>query len=195
MEGTRRQFVFQTLGIIGGTMVAGDSFPLLSEAAKRKQILRVAIERDIETLRPELSSGDTVNLLRRLIYTTPIIWGTKSRPDGSLIYDTDRIEMALATAYTVSDDRQLIEFTLRNNAKFANGDPIDAQALKDSYAMHISNRGPGASQLRVSGLPSADRIEVLDAMTLRLSLDRPVAWGSPAMGCITGVVWSTPRKF
>ena len=62
---TRRRFMAQTVGMIGGTMVAGDLFPLLAEAAKRKQILRVAIERDIETLRPELSSGDTVNLLRR----------------------------------------------------------------------------------------------------------------------------------
>ena len=49
-----------------------------SEAAKRKQVLRVAIERDFETLRPELSAGDTANLLRRLIYTTPILWGHNS---------------------------------------------------------------------------------------------------------------------
>src|SRR5918996_2692878 len=113
---TRRRFTFQTVGMIGGTMVAGNLLPLLAEAAKRKQILRVAIERDIETLRPELSSGDTVNLLRRLIYITPILWGTRQRPDGSLIYDADSIETALATAYKVSPDRQLIEFTLRDNA-------------------------------------------------------------------------------
>jgi peptide/nickel transport system substrate-binding protein len=172
---TRRQFVVQTLGVIGGTMVAGDLLPLLAVAAKRKQVLRVAIERDIETLRPELSSGDTVNLLRRLIYITPILWGTKQRPDGSLIYDTDSIEMALATAYKVSDDRQLIEFTLRHDAKFANGDPINAQALKDSYAWLLGAKGSG--QLRVNGIPSADRIEVVDELTVRLHLDRPVAWG------------------
>ena len=68
---TRRRFLFQTLGVIGGTMVTGDLLPLLAAAAQRKQVLRVAIERDIETLRPEISSGDTVNLVRRLIYTTP----------------------------------------------------------------------------------------------------------------------------
>jgi ABC-type transport system substrate-binding protein len=126
--------MFQTLDMIGGTMVAGDLLPLLAEAAKHKQILRVAIARDIETLRPKLSSGDTVNLLRRMIYITPLLWGTKQRPDGSLIYDPQAIEMALATSYKVSEDRQLVEFTLRNNAKFANGDAIDAQAFKASYA-------------------------------------------------------------
>jgi peptide/nickel transport system substrate-binding protein len=174
---TRRQFVFQSLGVIGGTMVAGDLLPLLAAAAKRKQILRVAVDRDFETLRPDFSAGYTNSMLKRLIYTTPVLWGTKSRPDGSLTYDPDTIEGRLVIAHKVSEDRQTIEFTLRPNAKFANGDPIDARALKDSYALHITNRGSGASQLKVSGLPSADRIEVIDDLTLRLSLDRPVAWG------------------
>ena len=45
-EVTWRRFMFQTLGMIGGTMVAGDLLPLLAEAAKRQQVLRVAVERD-----------------------------------------------------------------------------------------------------------------------------------------------------
>src|SRR4030095_12166490 len=99
----------------------------------------------------------------------------QQRPDGSLIYDADSIEMVLATAYKVSEDRQHIEFTLRDKAKFANGDPINAQALKESYAWFLGAKGSG--QLRVNGLPSADRIEVVDDVTVRLHLDRPVAWG------------------
>jgi peptide/nickel transport system substrate-binding protein len=114
-------------------------------------------------------------MLRRLIYTTPILWGTQQRPDGSLIYDPDTLEMVLATAYKLSEDRQTIEFTLRDNAKFANGDPINAQAFKDSYAWFLGAKGSG--QLRVNGLPSPDRIEVVDDVTVRLHLDRPVAWG------------------
>ena len=90
---TRRRFLFQTLGVIGGATVSGPLLPLLAEAAKRKQVLRVAIERDFETLRPELSAGDTNWMLRRLIYTTPILWGMQQRPDVSLIYTMDSIEM------------------------------------------------------------------------------------------------------
>ena len=81
----------------------------------------------------------------------------------------------LATAYRVSEDRQLIEFTLRNNARFANGDAINAQALEDSYGWLLGARGSG--QLRVNGVPSADRVEVVDDVTVRPHLDRPVAWG------------------
>jgi peptide/nickel transport system substrate-binding protein len=167
--------LLQGLGITGGTVVTGDLLPLLAKAAKRKPILRVAIERDFETLRPDLSAGDTNWMLRRLIYTTPILWGTKLRPDGSLICDPDAIEPVLATSYKVSEDGQLIEFTLRRDAKFASGDPIDAQALKDSYAWFLATRGSG--QLRVNGVPSADRIEVVADVTVRLHPDRPVAWG------------------
>jgi len=172
---TRRRFLFQTLGVIGGATVSGPLLPLLAEAAKRKQVLRVAIERDFETLRPDFGVGDSFNVLRRLIYTTPILWGMQQRPDGSLIYTMDSIEMVLATAYKVSEDRQLIEFTFHPNAKFANGDPINAQALKESYAWFLGAKGSG--QLRVNGLPSEDRIEVVDDVTVRLHLDRPVAWG------------------
>lgn len=172
---TRRRFMLRTLGGLGGTAVAGEFMPLLARAAARKQVLRVAVERDFETLRPELSAGDTNWMLRRLIYTTPILWGTQPRPDGTLIYNQDTLEMVLATSYKVSEDRQLIEFTLRPDARFANGDAIDAQAFKDSYAWFLATRGSG--QLRVNGIPSADRIEVVDALTVRLHLDRPVAWG------------------
>ena len=110
-EVTRRRFVFQTLGVIEATMVAGDLLPLLAEAAKRKQVLRVAVERDFETLRADFSAGYTNNMLKRLIYTTPFLWGTKQRPDGSLIYDPDTIEARLVIANKVSEDRQTVEFT------------------------------------------------------------------------------------
>src|SRR5262247_2651638 len=122
---TRRRFMGHTLGVIGGTMVSGPLLPLLTEAAKRKQVLRVAVERDFETLRPDMSAGYTNFMLKRLIYTTPFLWGTTQRPDGSLIYDPDRIEVRLVIATKVSEDRQTVEFTLRPNAKFANGDAID----------------------------------------------------------------------
>lgn len=172
---TRRRFLVQTIGGLGGATLVSDMLPLLSEAATRKQILRVAVERDFETLRPDLSAGDTNWMLRRLIYTTPILWGAQQRQDGSFIYDPDTLEMVLATAHKVSEDRQLIEFSLHPQAKFANGDPIDAQAFRESYAWFLGARGSG--QLRVNGLPSPDRIEVVDAATVRLHLDRPVAWG------------------
>lgn len=174
---TRRGFFFQTLGVIGGTWVTGDLLTLLAEAATQKQVLRVAVDTDFESLRPDIWAGDTNYMLKRLIYTTPILWGTRQMADGSLIYDPDKIELLLATDYKVSADRQVIEFTLRKDAKFANGDPINAHAIQESYAWHINNGGPGSGQLKVNGLPSADRIEAVDDFTVRLNLDRPVAWG------------------
>ena len=174
---TRRRFMSQTLGVIGGTMVAGELLPLLAEAAQRKQILRVAVDKDFASLRPDIWAGDTNYMLKRLIYTTPLLWGVSKQSDGTLMYDENHFEMVLATSYTLSEDRQTIEFAIRPDAKFANGDPITAQTVKASYGWHLDNRGPGSGQLKVNGLPSADHIEVVDDHTVRLRLDRPVAWG------------------
>ena len=116
-------------------------------------------------------------MLKRLIYTTAILWGTQQRPDGTLTYDLNTIEPLLLTAYKVSEDRQRIEFTIRPNAKFANGDPLHAPALKEAYAWLFANGGTGGNQLKVNGVPNAEHIEVVDDVTLRLHLDRPVPWG------------------
>jgi len=73
--------------------------------------------------------------------------------------------------------RQHIEFTLRHHARFANGDPLNAQAFKDSCTWLFANGGSGGNQFKVNGVSSAEGIEVVDDMTVRLHLDRPVAWG------------------
>jgi len=172
----RRGFL-QAAGLLGGTLVLGDFLPLLAEAGGRTDTLRVAVERDFESLRPEVSAGDTNFTLKRLIYATLILWGTKQRRDGTLIYDPESIEPRLATGYHVSPDQRTITFTIRKEARFANGDPIDAPAIKASYGWFHDTGGSGANQLKVNGLASKDNIEVVDAQTLRLHLDRPVAWG------------------
>src|SRR5262249_61986025 len=45
----------------------------------------------------------------------------------------------------------------------------------DAFAGCLGGKAPG--QLRVSGLRRDDRIEVVDDLTVRLHLDRSVAWG------------------
>ena len=174
---TRRQFLVQTTSVIGGSIVSGEFFPLLAEAAKHKQILRVAVERDFEPLLPDISAGYTNFMLKRLIYTTTILWGTQQRPDGTLTYDLATIEPLLITAYKVSDDRRQITLTLKPDIKFANGDPLHAPAFKESCAWLFANGGSGGNQFKVNGVPDADHIEVVDDTTIRLRLDSAVAWG------------------
>jgi ABC-type transport system substrate-binding protein len=145
--GTRRRFLFQTLGRTGGALVAGHLLPLLAEAAKRKQSLRVAVDRDFESLRPDISAGYSHHMLARLLYTTSLLWGTHQRPDGILTYDLNTFEPLLLSVYEVSEDRQRIEFTLRDHAQFANGDPLHAQALKEPCPWLLAPRPPDALRI------------------------------------------------
>jgi hypothetical protein len=70
-EVTRRHFLARTVGLSGGATVMGDLLPLLARAAKRKQILRMAVDTDFASLRPDICAGDTNHMLKRLIYTPP----------------------------------------------------------------------------------------------------------------------------
>jgi len=64
-EVTRRRFVFQSPGVLGGTTVAGDLLPLLAEAAKRKRSCGSRLSAISRTLRPDIGVSDTFNMLRR----------------------------------------------------------------------------------------------------------------------------------
>ena len=148
-EVTRRRFMSQTMGVIGGATVSGPLPPLRQRRLSANRCCawpsREILRRSARSCRPGIRQ-----LLRRLIYTTPILWGTQQRPDGSLIC-TWTVSSGARHRLQVSEDRQRIEFTLQPNAKFANGDPINAQALKESYAWFLGAKGSG--QLRVMACP------------------------------------------
>ena len=83
-EGTRQRFLSHTLGLIGGTMVIGNLVSLLAVTAQRKEVLRVAIERDFETagvrrgsLRAPRAVGAAPCLPQRREGCTPLL-GTHS---------------------------------------------------------------------------------------------------------------------
>ena len=57
------------------------------------------------------------------------------------------------------------------------GDPLTRRPSRRRRAWLFANGGSGGNQLKVNGVPDAEHIEVVDDVTLRLHLDRPVAWG------------------
>ena len=54
---TRRRFMARTLGMLEGTMAAGELLPLPAEAAQSKQVLRVAVDTEQDPLLSKLSLG------------------------------------------------------------------------------------------------------------------------------------------
>ncbi|MCR5188013.1 MAG: peptide ABC transporter substrate-binding protein [Treponema sp.] len=93
-------------------------------------------------------------------------------------------EYALAQSYKISRDKKRWSISLRNDARFSNGDPITAQAVRDSFLQLLSTpNAPYASLLDIirgakeyrNGLTSPDEvgIYVTGEYSISLYLTKP----------------------
>ena len=74
----------------------------------------------------------------------------------------------LATAWQISADSKEATFTLRQNAKFSDGEPVTAEAVKKSIEYFVGKKGPFAANLA-----SMTGIEVLDKYKFKVKLSMP----------------------
>jgi peptide/nickel transport system substrate-binding protein len=77
----------------------------------------------------------------------------------------------LATAWSWSDDNLALTLHLRDGAKFQDGTPVDAQAVRAS----LDHARTAPDSARRTELKPIDTIEVVDPHTLRLHLTQPYA--------------------
>jgi hypothetical protein len=54
---------------------------------------------------PTSGPATRIALLKQLTYTTPMLWGKKTRADGMLVYAPEEIDLSLAASYRISTDR------------------------------------------------------------------------------------------
>ncbi|TDC79703.1 ABC transporter substrate-binding protein [Streptomyces hainanensis] len=87
--------------------------------------------------------------------------------------ETGEIVPWLATAWEVDDEARTFTFTLRDDATFSDGTPVDAQAVKDTFDSVVAL---GAQAALGSGyLSGYAGTEVVDARTARVSFEAPNA--------------------
>lgn len=108
--------------------------------------------------------------------------------EGLFSYNPSNLEpeYALCTSFKISRDKKRWTFTLRNGARFSNGDKITAQSVKDSWLRLLAEPNAsfsslldcitGAREYR-TGKGSAEdvRITVRDKTTLVVHLNQPVS--------------------
>lgn len=134
--------------------------------------------RDPTTLDPALAGDVTSAMVIRQIFTGLV------RLDANLEVQPD-----LAEAWELSDDGRTYTFTLRNDARFADGTPITADdvlySLERAADPNLTAFPPAATYLNdIVGVNAklagqADfisGIEQVDARTLRLTIDAPKAY-------------------
>ncbi len=169
----RRDFL-KTVGIATGASVLPFLRYLPAEAAGREETLLVVVGHGINSLdlhrkgtnRP--SYQVTVNLYDRLVR-----FGVKTLPDGSMAYDSTKIEPEVAESWTVSEDGKSLTFKINPKAKFWDGTPVTAEDVKWSFSRAVSLGGFPAVQMKAGSMTAPEQFVAVDDMTFRVDLPEP----------------------
>jgi peptide/nickel transport system substrate-binding protein len=88
------------------------------------------------------------------------------------LFDIDEklnIVPQLALSHETSSDGKTVTIKLRQNVKFHDGEPFDAEAAKFTLDRHMTMQG----SFRRAELSQIDKVEVVDPLTIRLALKAP----------------------
>ncbi|MFT6452281.1 MAG: peptide/nickel transport system substrate-binding protein [Halocynthiibacter sp.] len=115
--------------------------------------------------------------------------------DGLVRYKdgTLEVEPALATAWEISEDGKTYTFTLREGVKFHDGSAFDAEAVKFNFDRMLKedhpyhNTGPFPLSFFFSAV---ENVEVVDASTVRFTLNAPYAPFLSNLAYPTGLIVS-----
>lgn len=141
-------------------------------------------------------------------YPTP--YGHYPRGPGTfkvnLIFDSllERGEQGyipwLAEKWEVSPDGKVYTFTLRQGAKWHDGQLVTAADVKFTFEYYAKNT-PVSDELTISGKNSIETIEVVNDYTIKITVDKPNATMLGRLGNVRIIpqhIWETvtdPKKF
>ena len=151
---------------LAAATAAGAAFATAAEAFERRgdQKILVTVQRQaVPIMDPSIKYDASIRTMQQAMY------------DALLKYvDTPpRVVPWLAESYDVSDDGLTYTFHLVENARFHNGDPVDAEAVRWSFERTLKlGKGPA---WMLNAFLKAENIEAPDAHTVVFTLDRPFA--------------------
>jgi ABC-type oligopeptide transport system substrate-binding subunit len=102
-------------------------FPVLAPA----EPLKIGCPNQFSPLDPKQSSALQNRMTLGLVYETLVRMNGKQELEG-----------VLASSWTVADDGRSLRMVLRKNARFSDGAPVTAQAVKDSFAQICVPQSP-----------------------------------------------------
>ena len=169
----RRDF-FKTFGVAAGASIIPFLRYLPAEAAGPSNTLVVVSGHGINSLdlhrkgtnRP--SYQVTVNIYDRLVR-----FGVKKLADGSLAYDSTKLEPEVAESWTISEDGKSLTFKINPKAKFWDGTPVTAHDVKWSFDRAVSLGGFPFVQMKAGSMTKPEQFVVVDDMTFRIDIPAP----------------------
>ncbi|MFN7903104.1 MAG: ABC transporter substrate-binding protein, partial [bacterium] len=153
-------------GLLAGAAALGLGAPGISWAFERdgnRKVLVFSGNQQVPVLDPHVRYDWSTRMIQQGVY------------DALLKYEGDppRIVPWLAERHEVSADGLTYTFHLVGNAKFHNGDPVDAEAVRFSFQRGLRLNAGIAWML--TDFLKPEKITAVDARTVRFTLERPFA--------------------
>jgi peptide/nickel transport system substrate-binding protein len=128
-----------------------------------KDVFNFATNQDIPHLDPHGTSANTSFRVTYMLYDRLVTY------DGTT---TDVIPQ-LAEKWEISDDGLTYTFHMNTEAKFHDGTPVTAEAVKYSYTRAMEVGKSAAGQFK--NVINKDSFEVVDEHTIKITLEKPFA--------------------
>ncbi|HWI53350.1 MAG TPA: ABC transporter substrate-binding protein [Symbiobacteriaceae bacterium] len=142
--------------------------PKKEEPAKPKTMV-LAYSDGGTTVDPAMANDLTSDTLTLAVYDTLVQFGVKEE-GGKQVADTVNIKPMLAESFTPSADGKSYTFKLRK-AKFQNGDPVTAEAVRWSYERLYNIGASGKFLFQTAGIKDPSSIKVIDEQTIQINLE------------------------
>jgi peptide/nickel transport system substrate-binding protein len=141
--------------------------------AQTGEMLRVAFTSDARSIDPGITTRDyTGYSVISGIYDFLVQYDKKPNKDGTFTTDTTKILPMLAERWEHNPDMSELTFTLRKDAKFHSGKPVNAQAVKYTFARYIKIKNAANTVLWLAKV-TEQGMEVVNDFTIKFKLQGP----------------------
>jgi peptide/nickel transport system substrate-binding protein len=153
-----------SLGLLAAAFLAGAALPAVAfERVGDRKVIVFGGRQQVPVLDPHVRYDWSTRMLQQAVY------------DALVKYEGNPAEVKpwLAESWETSPDGKTWTFHLTGTAKFHNGDPVDAEAVRYSFARGLKLNKGVAWMLKDFLTPEG--IEAVDSKTVRFTLKQPYA--------------------
>lgn len=149
-------FAAAMLGSLGAALLPAAQ----AQTAPRKILVAVS-NQDVPNFDPHVATGYSASALLRNLYDSLV------RVEGN----PPQVKPQLAESFTVSPDGMEYVFKLDAKAKFNDGSPVTAEAVK--YSFDRLTRLKKGNAWMIAGIVDDNSVSVIDAKTVKIKLAKP----------------------
>lgn len=138
--------------------------------AQTGEVLRVAFISDARSIDPGITTRDyTGYAVIGGLYDFLVQYDIKPNKDGTFTTDTTKVVPMLAERWEHNPDMSEWTFYLRKDAKFHSGKPVNAQAVKYTFARYVKIKSAANTVLWLAKVTEPG-MEVVDDYTIKFKL-------------------------